>query len=286
MIGALIKYDIPDKASGFETTEIYGSSDNSNWNKLATLDISKNVYYDITAKNYYRIRFVKGLTASDYIPVTPEPMITTLQSVLSTISMIGSKIPAELTDDIIYDFITDATNEVNEANDTSYGLTKSFSSEVDRYDLTDMKGEWRFFRLLNLVYRGNLNITSVKVVNVINNQEQTLTRGTDYDYSDDGIFKLYYFMGNEDSRLKVEGTYGTTDIPRSVRELVNILASMKILIFLTGGSGDEITSYQAGELQGGCWRTLYFLQRSILTTSKTKNGCVVIIRFNPHKIKY
>lgn len=93
------------------------------------------------------------------------------------------------------------------------------------------------------------SITSIQFLDDDGTVDDTLTENTDYHWWENGKVQLIgnrIPVGKGKKKVKIVYTYGTSSVPRIVKNLSAAIAAIMLFVNMTGGSYDEITSYTLG----------------------------------------
>lgn len=253
-MGVQLTWDNPTADSSWENTEIHRSTtEGGTYTLVGTVEIADTSFYDCsgTSSNWYKIKFT-ATTGSCSVSDFSDPIqgdVRFLYANPTDVARVGGlnidNLPKDLTVNDLYKWIGDVSRSLDNVNENVYGRTETF----------EFIGSSLYLDVGKTVKIPNRNIATGEVVQFKNSVTEdtfsTLTEGFDYQIKRDiGRFYLYKFPSVQPRRIediKITGTYGQTDIPEEIRQLCEVLSAIRIFVHLTGGSFDDVTSYQLGE---------------------------------------
>lgn len=253
-MGVLLTWENPPADSNWENTEIHrATSEQGVYSLVDTVVIADTSYYDCAGltSSWYKIRFIStsGMCSESEFSDAIQGDVRFLYANPTDVARVGglniNNLPKDITVNDLYKWIGDVSRSLDNVNENVYGRTEPFEFIGSSLYLDVGK-------TVKIPYR---NIATGEVVQFKNSVTEdtfsTLTEGFDYQIKRDiGRFYLYTFPSVQPRRIediKITGTYGQTDVPDAIRQLCEIVSAIRIFVHLTGGSFDDVTSYQLGE---------------------------------------
>ena len=253
-MAVLITWNNAPADSAWDKTEIHRSdSEQGTYSLVDTVPIDDTSFYDCngTTSNWYKIRFIaaSGACTESSFSDAIQGDVRFLYANPTNVARVGGlnidNLPKDLTINDLYRWIGDVSRNLDKATEKVYGRTESF----------EYIGSSLYLDVGKTVKIPFKNIQTGEIVQFKNSVTEdtfsTLNQGFDYQVKRDaGRFYLYTFPSVQPRRIediKITGTYGQTDVPDAIRQLTEILSAIKIFVHLTGGSFDDVTSYQLGE---------------------------------------
>lgn len=252
-MGVQLTWDNPPADSSWENTEVHRSaSELGTYTLVDSVVITDTSFYDCSGitSSWYKIRFTAttgSCTESEFSDVM-QGSLRYLYANPTDVARVGglniSNLPKDITINDIYKWIGDISRNIDDLNENVYGRTDSFSFIGDSQYLDVGKS-------IKIPYR-NVSDYTVSFLNSVTEQTFTeINEGFDYQVKPEiGRFYLYLFPTVSPRRIqdiKIIGTYGQLTIPDAIKQLTEVLSAIRIFVHLTGGSFDDVTSYQLGE---------------------------------------
>jgi len=254
-MGVLLFWDEKPTDSEFDNTEIHrADSEGGSYSLIKTItDITDVTYYDEDGDTtkWYKIRF-KNVATSTFSAFSSEMqgnaahLYTNPDDVLEAIGLDKTSLPAQLTLNTIYNYVWDASRNIDELMKTVYGRTETF---------THMQSS-QYLNVGNIILLPYKNVSDIVVSFKDSIESETFTTINDaFDYevmSEPGRIKLYrraLLSPRVYEDIKVTGSYGDSTIPDKIKQYTKILAGIRAIVHITGGSFDDITAYTIGEYQ-------------------------------------
>ncbi len=252
-MGCLLTWRTPPTDSDWENTEIYRSNTETGTYILqGTVAVSDTSFYDCDGQStsWYKIRFTSttgACTESDYsdpIQGSVRYLYANPTDVARRVGLDIDDLPKDLTYNDLYKYIADISRSIDKLTNNLYGRTETFEYRHSSKYMNISKS-------FDLPYR-NVTDLSVFFKNSIESETfDEINYGYDYDYKpESGRIFLYRYPTLQPRMIrdiKVTGTYGQSTIPDEIRQLAEILSGIKIFVYLTGGSFDDVTAYTLGE---------------------------------------
>lgn len=253
-MGVLLTWENPPADSNWENTEIHrATSEEGVYSLVDSVEISDTSFYDCAGDtgSWYKIRFTatSGTCTESEFSDAIQGDVRFLYANPTDVARVGGlnidNLPKDLTVNDLYRWIGDVSRSIDNVNENVYGRTDTF----------EYIGSSLYLDVGKTVKIPHRNIATGEVVQFKNSVTEdtfsTLTQGFDYQVKRDiGRFYLYTFPSVQPRRIediKITGTYGQTDIPDEIRQLCEVVSAIRIFVHLTGGSFDDVTSYQLGE---------------------------------------
>lgn len=266
-MGVLIYWDEPPSDSTFTHTEVYRSdAEDGTYSLITTQALPDVTYYDTsgTSSDWYKVRYKVDSTYSEYsTPIQGNQafLYSNPDDVLEAIGLDKNNLPGILTINQVYNFIWDISRNLDSLTKTVYGRTEEFSQIFSSKYLDTG-------RVIKLDYR-DVTVSSVKFRSSLESDEfdTTLTNHYDYEAIGDGrkikLFRTTLLSPRVYNDIQVNGSYGQSTIPDHIKQLTKVLAAIRAIVQLTGGSFDDVTSYQIGEYQASLGEPYTNLQATI-----------------------
>lgn len=144
----------------------------------------------------------------------------------------------------VYEHILDAQAEVDEHYGKSFKGPETISEWFDTADDETSSMPEKGINVLFLSKGPITEIQSVEAYDIHGNVEKTYGSDEYWINNDTGELRLKErFFAKQYYRIKIVYTYGYSKIPRLVRKLTSVIASMSMLVQQIGGTYDVVTSY-------------------------------------------
>ncbi len=252
-MGNQITWNAQPSDSDWEKTAIYrSSSENGDYTLIKSQDLPDTSYYDCDGEtgSWYKIKFtttIGNCSESDFseaIQGISRIIYADPIGVLQTAGLTTETLPDSITINTIYNWIYDISRNIDEMNNTVYGRIEAFPEHISGSRHLDngktLKLPYRPVSDLVIEYRQSITEDTWITLNEFFDYEVIPEKGRIYLYR----FPLILYRNVRD--IKVNGNYGQLTIPNNIRQLVEILASIKIFVHITGGTYNDVTSYSLG----------------------------------------
>lgn len=159
----------------------------------------------------------------------------------------------KLSDTIIDSFVSKASKEVEELTGNYWGSATSETEYFDGYDFGYPQTDRPFGNDLDdydypefeLRYRGITGVTPINFLDFEGNTDQTLA-SDEYQYTSEGRIIINKTIPNGKRNIEITYTHGYSSLPVLVQELASYIGAKMVLVYLSGGSYDDVTNYTVG----------------------------------------
>ncbi len=253
-MGVQLTWQSPPADSDWESTEIHRStSESGTYSLIETQALPDTSFYDCDglSTSWYKVRFISttgSCSESDYsdaIQGVTRKLYADPTGVLQTAGLTLDTLPSSITVNTIYNWIYDISRNIDKLNGTIYGRIEAFEEYLTSSKYLDIK------RQLKLPYKPVSDVVVQFRTSIDDTTYTTLNEFYDYEVdANKGRIHLYRYpliAMRTINDIKVNGNYGQLTIPIEIRQLIEILTSIKIFVHVTGGTYNDVTSYTLGE---------------------------------------
>lgn len=267
-MGVLLLWRRPEYDSDWDYTDIYRATSESGTYALVNSNaVTDNTYYDDEglSTSWYKIQFRKtdGTISefSDAMQGNVKNLYCNPTEAVLQCGLEPDNLPDPLTMNDVYDMVFEASRNIDNFRKTVYGRTETFNNKLYSSRYIDLGGH------LSLGYRNITNDNSL-TVEFLSGESTWVTKQPYYDYDVSwDLGRIHFYVQfvlamRTHNNIRVSGSYGNTTIPDQVKKIAKLLGAIKILIFLTNGSFDNVTSFSMGSANWGLGEAYINLKES------------------------
>jgi len=251
-MGVLLLWRRPEADSSWDYTDIYRSdSESGTYTLIQSNSISDISYYDDegTSSNWYKIKFRKSDGSESEFSDAMEGNIKNLycnpEDAVRQAGLDPDDLPDPLTMNDVYEMVYDVSRTIDDFRKTVYGRQETFSNDLYSSRYIDLQGH------LNLERRNIVDDDTFKI-EFKSGTSDWVEKQPYYDYDVDfpkgrvHFYVQFILAMRSYNNIRVSGTYGDLTIPDTVKKIAKYLGAIKILVYLTNGSFDNVSTFSMG----------------------------------------
>ena len=273
-MGVLLLWAKPEADSNFDYADIYKSSTElGTYTLIEQNSISDTTYYDDEglSTSWYKIRFrTSDGTESEYSDPTQGDVRNIYCNPTDALIQAGldpNDLPPPLTLNIVYDKVFDVSRKIDEFRQTVYGRIEEFENDYYSSRYLDLGSH------LKLEKKNIVDDDSLKV-EFLSGVSNWVEKKPYYDYDVDfkkgrvHFYVLFVLAMRTYNNIRVSGKYGNLEIPNVVKRMCKLLSAINIMVYLTNGSFDNVSTFSMGSANWSIGQAYVNLKESWLMTTK------------------